>query len=249
MTSALPTLIDLLAHNAVAHADRPAVIDDGAPQSHTMLYEAVQRQAAALSALGVGQGDRVVLIAGNRAEVLVMLGAVAWLGAMLVPLNLRLSPAEWPSRRATPRRCWPWWTPPARPCGRRPGPRACPACPRRCSARPTGLRSPSPARPPRPRWHGGTRRNSARSCCSPPPWKATRAARCWRSRSSPPRPGRSARCGHSVWTTAGSVCCRCSTRPASASRSRCWPRVAPACCCRASTRPPPWRRWNNTRSP
>jgi len=94
MTSALPTLIDLLAHNAVAHADRPAVIDDGAPQSHTMLYEAVQRQAAALSALGVGQGDRVVLIAGNRAEVLVMLGAVAWLGAMLVPLNLRLSPAE-----------------------------------------------------------------------------------------------------------------------------------------------------------
>jgi len=94
MTSALPTLIDLLAHNAVAHADRPAVIDDGAPHSHTMLYEAVQRQAAALSALGVGLGDRVVLLAGNRTEVLVMLGAVAWLGAMLVPLNLRLSPAE-----------------------------------------------------------------------------------------------------------------------------------------------------------
>lgn len=94
MTSALPTLIDLLAHNAVAHADRQAVIDDGAPYSHTMLCEAAQRQAAALSALGVSQGDRVVLVAGNRAEVLVMLGAVAWLGAMLVPLNLRLSSAE-----------------------------------------------------------------------------------------------------------------------------------------------------------
>lgn len=104
MTSTLPTLIDLLAHNAVAHADRPAVIDDGAPQSHSLLYVAVQRQAAALSALGVGQGDRVVLVAGNRAEVLVMLGAVAWLGAMLVPLNLRLSPAEMAqqSRDATP---------------------------------------------------------------------------------------------------------------------------------------------------
>lgn len=94
MPSALPTLIDLLAHNAVAHADRLAVIDDGAPYSHIRLYEAVQRQAAALAAMGVGRGDRVVLVAGNRAEVLVLLGAVAWLGAMLVPLNLRLSPAE-----------------------------------------------------------------------------------------------------------------------------------------------------------
>ncbi|MCW5669662.1 MAG: AMP-binding protein [Hydrogenophaga sp.] len=94
MTSALPTLIDLLAHNALAHGERPALIDEGAPHSHAVLYEAVQRQAAALSALGVGPGARVVLVAGNRAEVLVMLGAVAWLGAMLVPLNLRLSAGE-----------------------------------------------------------------------------------------------------------------------------------------------------------
>ena len=59
--STLPTLIDLLAHNAVAHANRLAVIDDGVPCTHAMLYEAVQRQAAALSVLGVGRGDRVVL--------------------------------------------------------------------------------------------------------------------------------------------------------------------------------------------
>lgn len=117
MTSALTTLIDLFAHNAMAHADHVAVIDDGAPYSHTMLHDAVQRQAAALSALGVGQGDRVVLVAGNRAEVLVLLGAVAWLGAMLVPLNLRLSPAEMvqQSRDAAPRlavvdaACAPLW--------------------------------------------------------------------------------------------------------------------------------------------
>ena len=104
MTSALPTLIDLFAHNAVAHANRAAVIVDDDTHTHAMLYEAVQRQAAALAAMGVRGGDRIVLIAGNRTEVLVLLGAAAWLGAMLVPLNLRLSPAEMAqqSRDASP---------------------------------------------------------------------------------------------------------------------------------------------------
>lgn len=104
MTSALPTLIDLFAHNAVAHTDRAAVIVDGDTHTHAMLYEAVQRQAAALAAIGVRGGDRIVLVAGNRTEVLVLLGAAAWLGAVLVPLNLRLSPAEMAqqSRDASP---------------------------------------------------------------------------------------------------------------------------------------------------
>ncbi|CAN0076834.1 unnamed protein product, partial [Phaeothamnion confervicola] len=94
MTPAFSTLIDLLAHNAEAHPDRAAVVIDGDMHTHAMLYEAVQRQAAALSAMGVKPGDRVLLLAGNRTEVLVLLGAAAWLGAMLVPLNLRLSSAE-----------------------------------------------------------------------------------------------------------------------------------------------------------
>ena len=108
MTPSFATLIDLLAHNAKAHIHRAAVITNDAPcpqtYSHGLLYQAVQRQAAALAALGVKPGDRVVLVAGNRAEVLVLLGAVAWLGAMLVPLNLRLSPSEMvqQSRDASP---------------------------------------------------------------------------------------------------------------------------------------------------
>ena len=103
-TSALPTLIDLFAHNAIAHAERAAVIVGDAVHTHAVLYEAVQQQAAALAALGVRSGDRIVLVAGNRTEVLVLLGAAAWLGAVLVPLNLRLSPAEMAqqARDATP---------------------------------------------------------------------------------------------------------------------------------------------------
>jgi long-chain acyl-CoA synthetase len=104
MTPAFDTLIDLLAHNAQAHGDHPAVMLDGHTHSHAMLYQAVQHQAASLAAMGVKQGDRVLVLSANRTEVLMLLGAVAWLGAILVPLNLRLSPTEiaQQSRDATP---------------------------------------------------------------------------------------------------------------------------------------------------
>ena len=94
MTPSFSTLIDLLAHNAGAHPHRPALIFEGHPHSHAQLHDAVKEQAASLAGLGVRKGDRVLLLAPNRPEVLVLLGAVAWIGAVLVPLNLRLSPAE-----------------------------------------------------------------------------------------------------------------------------------------------------------
>ena len=94
MLNPFSTLIELLSHNASAHADRAAVIYEGEEYAHAALYQAVQVQAAALAATGIRRGDRVVLLAGNRPEVLVLLGAVAWLGALLVPLNLRLSSSE-----------------------------------------------------------------------------------------------------------------------------------------------------------
>jgi long-chain acyl-CoA synthetase len=88
------SLIDLIDRNARSHQDSSALIFEGHSYSHAALHEAVQIQAAALHAAGVRCGDRVLLLSGNRPEVLVLLGAVAWLGAMLVPLNLRLSPSE-----------------------------------------------------------------------------------------------------------------------------------------------------------
>jgi len=94
MTTNFATLIDMLGFNAEVHHGLPAVIFEGQSHTHAALHDAVRVQAAALAASGIGRGDRVLLLSGTRAEVLVLLGAVAWLGAMLVPLNLRLSPAE-----------------------------------------------------------------------------------------------------------------------------------------------------------
>lgn len=44
---------------------------------------------------GVGPGDRVAWLGFNHADQLVLLFALARLGAILLPLNFRLAPAEW----------------------------------------------------------------------------------------------------------------------------------------------------------
>jgi fatty-acyl-CoA synthase len=76
--------------------DALAVVDAGTGRSWT--YAALQREglgwAALLQAQGVGPGDRVAVLAFNRGETLALLFAVAELGAILLPLNWRLSPPE-----------------------------------------------------------------------------------------------------------------------------------------------------------
>lgn len=75
--------------------DAPAVLhDEGVTLSWAALSERIGRLAAALAARGIGVGDRVALLALNRPGYLEVLLAVARLGALIVPLNYRLAPAE-----------------------------------------------------------------------------------------------------------------------------------------------------------
>jgi acyl-CoA synthetase (AMP-forming)/AMP-acid ligase II len=53
------------------------------------LEQQVARVAAGLRRRGIGAGDRVALLLGNRAEFVVALYALARLGAVAVPLNIR----------------------------------------------------------------------------------------------------------------------------------------------------------------
>jgi fatty-acyl-CoA synthase len=76
--------------------DAPAVVDAGTGRSWT--YHAFWQEslgwATRLRAHGVGPGDRVAVLAHNRAETIALLFACAELGAVLLPLNWRLAAPE-----------------------------------------------------------------------------------------------------------------------------------------------------------
>jgi fatty-acyl-CoA synthase len=59
-----------------------------------MLQERIVRVAGLIDACGVGAGDRVALLMKNSAAFLEIALAVSHNGAVLVPINFRLSPAE-----------------------------------------------------------------------------------------------------------------------------------------------------------
>lgn len=83
-----------------AHArlrpDHPAILDaeSGTVLSYDTLNRAAYAQALRLQEMGVGMGDRVALISSNRPEVLEIMFACARLGAIMVPMNTRLSLRE-----------------------------------------------------------------------------------------------------------------------------------------------------------
>ena len=85
------SLLDL---HAELRPDAPAVVGPGGPLSWRELRERVTRLAGGLAARGVGRGDRVAILAQNDARYFETYLALAWLGALAVPLNTRLAPAE-----------------------------------------------------------------------------------------------------------------------------------------------------------
>src|SRR5262245_2540479 len=88
-------LSDLIVRNAAFAPAKPAIRFGGAALTYAELAERIGRTARALKGwLGIGRGDRVGILATNHPDYLVLLYACARLGAMLVPLNWRLAPAE-----------------------------------------------------------------------------------------------------------------------------------------------------------
>lgn len=84
----------IVAHWADHAPGRTAIHYEGADLSYAELWRRVERATGALSARGIVRGDRVAVLAYNCPEILVLLLAVARLGALLVPLNWRLTAAE-----------------------------------------------------------------------------------------------------------------------------------------------------------
>ncbi len=89
-------LVDVLAAQAVLRPDAVALSFEGVDLSYGELARRCERLAAQLwNGWGVRPGDRVAWLGANHPGQLLLLFALARIGAILLPLNVRLAPAEW----------------------------------------------------------------------------------------------------------------------------------------------------------
>lgn len=87
-------LTQALNRNAQVRSSSVATIAPGRVRTWGELRRDVAKLAATLRETGVGPGDRVALLGANSDRYLETSLAVAWTGAVLVPLNTRWSAAE-----------------------------------------------------------------------------------------------------------------------------------------------------------
>jgi fatty-acyl-CoA synthase len=73
------------------YADREAVVDGALRLTYRQFFDRVDRWSSALRAIGVAPGDRVAYIAPNTHAQLESFYAVPQIGAVLVPVNYRLT--------------------------------------------------------------------------------------------------------------------------------------------------------------
>ncbi|HEY1628003.1 MAG TPA: AMP-binding protein [Streptosporangiaceae bacterium] len=73
---------------------RTALIHEERAVSYADLHDRSTRLAHALRALGIASGDRVAFLGPNHPSFLLTLFACGQLGAVFLPLNTRLTPAE-----------------------------------------------------------------------------------------------------------------------------------------------------------
>jgi fatty-acyl-CoA synthase len=95
------TTRDFLDRAELVYGDRVGIVDEPSQPASPLgevTYREVARRAraiaAGLDALGVGEGERVAVVSHNSARLLELLYAVPSHGRVLVPVNFRLSPAE-----------------------------------------------------------------------------------------------------------------------------------------------------------
>src|SRR3954454_627095 len=95
------TTRDFLDRAELVYGDRVGIVDEPSQPADSLgelTYREVARRAralqAGLDALGVGEGERVAVVSHNSARLLELLYAVPSFGRVLVPVNFRLSPAE-----------------------------------------------------------------------------------------------------------------------------------------------------------
>src|SRR5205823_9838095 len=84
----------MIARGASAYGDAPAVIHDEREVSFREFRRRVDTLAGGLLRLGIGQGDRICILAQNDPAYLELYGACARQGIIAYPINWRLTAQE-----------------------------------------------------------------------------------------------------------------------------------------------------------
>ncbi|HSM91066.1 MAG TPA: AMP-binding protein, partial [Desulfobacterales bacterium] len=90
------TFYDLINRNAVCYGKRPAWLDveDQRALSFADIKQQVDRLAAGLQKRGVQKGERIGVFGKNSLDYFLLYGAAAAIGAIILPINWRLSAEE-----------------------------------------------------------------------------------------------------------------------------------------------------------
>jgi long-chain acyl-CoA synthetase len=90
------TFYDLINRNAVCYKNRTAwlEVDDQRTVSFAGVKQQVDRLAAGLQQAGIQKGDRIGVLGKNSLEYFLLYGAAAAVGAIILPINWRLSAEE-----------------------------------------------------------------------------------------------------------------------------------------------------------
>lgn len=88
------TLGDTIERNAQLHGGQVAFVFGEERVTHAQHRERVAKLAAGLRAAGLEPGDRIGIVSRNNREFVELYGAAAMIGAVLVPVNWRLSQDE-----------------------------------------------------------------------------------------------------------------------------------------------------------
>ncbi len=90
------TFYDLINRNAICFKDKEAwhELDDNRSLNFSQYKEKVELLAAGLRKSGVQKGDRIGVLGKNSLEYFLLYGAAAALGAIMLPINWRLSAEE-----------------------------------------------------------------------------------------------------------------------------------------------------------
>jgi len=88
------TVYDIFKRNSKLYRDKIAIVSDDQQMTFGELFNQINRVAGGLIAKGIRHGDRIAVLSKNCSELFTLMGAIAGVGAIMVPINFRLVASE-----------------------------------------------------------------------------------------------------------------------------------------------------------